>query len=88
MSHRRKKDKNYRRQIEVLKAQLSAEAVNKKDFSGGNKASSGAKDVAGTKDVVYTSVEDVKRDLVRTLFLTVISFSIIVAGYIIQRRIF
>lgn len=81
------KDKNYRRKIEVLKAQLAAYSSRERVVvASGPEAINSP---VGTKEpLFYTSIEVVKKDLIKTLVLTVISFALIAAAHFVQKSIF
>lgn len=85
----KKKDKKYRRKIEALKAQMSTQGYTQmspqtsmKVLPSVNKQNP----FPGTdKDVTYTSVATVKKEVIKSLLLSLICFSIIIAAYIFQR---
>jgi len=86
----RKKNKNYRRQIEALRAQLSSQ-------SGSGSIVTSPKAVVNTAsdkvqiypkqdtEIPNTSIEIVKKDVTKSLLFSIICFSIIIAAYIIQK---
>ncbi|MBU1017348.1 MAG: hypothetical protein ABIJ36_03030 [Patescibacteria group bacterium] len=84
----RKKDKNYRRKIEALRAQLSSQPVAHKpsvSVKGDNIVAQSPLPKNQLADADYTSVAVVKKEVVKSLLLSLICFSIIFAVYILGR---
>ncbi len=80
----KRKDKNYRRKIEALKAQL-ATYTPKEQVTASPAVPVGSSKQDG-EPLMYTSVEVVKKDLIKTLILTAISFALIAAAYYFRNR--
>ncbi|MFH1566130.1 MAG: hypothetical protein ABIB98_02965 [bacterium] len=86
----KKKDKKYRRKIEALKAQMSTQVgtqmstqTSTKVLPSVNKQETNLP--GADKDVTYTSIATVKKEVIKSLLLSLICFSIIIAAYIFQR---
>ena len=84
----RKKDKSYRRKIEALRAQISSQEMAHKpsvSVKEDNIVAQSSLPQNQLADAGYTSVEVVKKEVVKSLLLSLICFSIIFAVYILGR---
>ncbi|OIP98387.1 hypothetical protein COT69_01000 [candidate division WWE3 bacterium CG09_land_8_20_14_0_10_39_24] len=85
----KKKDKNYRRKIEALKAQLTTQKAYKEFPTPTTAAANETQPPlikASDFENYYTSIAIVKKEVVKSLLLSLICLSIILGAYIIQTR--